>query len=74
MEIIICYPVMSVTVDAMLKSSWGQKLRQRADGGHAGKPEERILGDKTMEVPITSHPAPVQRMCRVNLSQMCTAD
>lgn len=74
MEAMVCYPVMSVTVDAMLKSNWGQKLRQGADGGHAGKPEERILGNKTMEVPIILHLTPVQRRCRMNLSQMYRAD
>lgn len=74
METIVCHTPMSVTVDATLKSNWAQKLRQGVDGGHAGKPEERILGDKTMEVPVISHPAPVQRRCRVNLSQMYRAD
>jgi len=63
-----------VTVDGRLKSTGGQMLRQGADGGHGGRPEERILGNKPMEVPIISHAVPVQRRCRMNLSQMYRAD
>lgn len=74
METVVCDPVMSVTVKAMLQSNWGQKLRRGADGGHSGKPEQRALRNKAVEVPIISHPALLQRRCKVNLSQMYGAD